>query len=312
MTTNVVCDTGAVRMTFDNEADWLAERRKSIGASESPDVLGCGFADGGPSKVWARKRLGDDHCDSELLAIGRIMEPAIRNAVRELRELDVSDPEGREIFRNPQFPWLHASPDGFVHEEYATGVLEAKNVSGWNHAEWSDGNVPLRVQVQAQQQLLCTGLGFAYVAGLVGGNKLVCVRLERDDRFIDAMLPVLSGFWHNYVECNVIPPDDPQVIAEVIRRLHPDDNGETVELSAAVDHLLDELEVQKEVVKQAKDLEQRLKNEIEIAIGDATYGQLPSGRVVSWKSQTRKEYVCKSSTFRVLRTHAAHPEKKGR
>ena len=309
----MICDTGAIRLTFGSDNDWLAERRKSIGASESPDILGCGFADGGPSKVWARKRLGEDPYDSELLALGRIMEPSIRQAVRELRQLDVTDPDGREIFRHPEFPWLHASPDGFVSEDRQLGILEAKNVSGWNHAEWSDGMVPLRVQVQVQQQLLCTGLGFGYAAGLIGGNKLVCVRMERDDRFLNAMLPVLADFWREHVETGVMPNDNPHVIAEVLKRLHPDDNGETIELSESFDDLLDQLAAAKERVKAATTEEQRLKNEIEFAIGDATYGQLPSGRVVSWRSQTRKKYVCTSSAFRVLRTHDGHPErKKGR
>lgn len=307
----LLTDTGANRQTFEDETSWLEERRKSVGASESPDLIGCGFADGGPAAVWERKVRGETAPkESELLALGQIIEPAVRGACRVIRGLDVIDPQGREMWRHPSFPHMHATLDGLVVEDGRAGVLETKNVSSFGRADWEDGAVPLRVQTQVQHQLACTGLSFGYAAGLIGGSKLQTVRIERNDEFIAAIHELIEQFWQR-VEAGEMPPVDGRTVtAAVLSRLHPDDNGETIELPDDVDTLLNVLAEVKQSEKTVKKAKAELENRLRAALGDNTYGQLPSGRVVSWKTQDRKGFTVEPTSYRVLRVHTGHPLRK--
>lgn len=304
---------GITRTICETEDDWLGERLCSVGASETPSLIGIGFADTNAATVWESKvrptyRSNDE---VELLMLGHVMEPAIREACRRIRKMDVQDPMGHEIWRNVEYPRMHASPDGFVTEGGRQGVLELKNVSGWNGDDWQDGEAaPLRVQAQVQHQLACTGLQFGYAAGLIGGHQLRVVRIERDQAFIDAIRDCVLHFWE-YVERGDAPPiDGLKATAAVLSRLHPDDNGETVELTDELQAAVERLDAVKESIKAAEKEKQALQNQLIVALGDNTYGQLADGRAVSWKTQNRAGYTVEPTSFRVLRTHAAHPERK--
>lgn len=303
---------GITRTVCETEDDWLGERLCSVGASETPSLIGIGFAGTNAATVWESKVRPQYRSteEIELFALGHVMEPAIREACRRLRKMHVIDPMGHEIWRNAEYPRMHASPDGFVVERGEQGVLELKNVTGWNADEWADGEAaPLRVQAQVQHQLACTGLRFGYAAGLIGGSQLRVVRIERDEAFICAIRDCVAHFW-TYVEAGDNPPiDGLRATAEVLQRLHPDDNGETVDFPEELAAVVDRLAAVKESIKAAEKEADALKNQLIVAIGDATYGQLSDGRAVSWKTQNRAGYVVEPSKFRVLRTHAGHPER---
>lgn len=243
--------------------------------------------------------------------LGQVIEPAIREACRRIRKMEVRDPMGREIWRNVEYPRMHATPDGFVKEGDWLGVLELKNVSGWNGDEWQDGEAaPLRVQAQVQHQLACTGMRFGYAAGLIGGSQLRVVRIERDEAFIAAIRDCVLHFW-TYVEGGDSPPiDGLKATAQVLQRLHPDDNGETIELTDELTAVVERLDAVKESIKAAEKEKIALQNQLIVALGDNTYGQLADGRAVSWKTQNRAGYTVEPTSFRVLRTHATHPERK--
>ena len=304
---------GITRTVCETEDDWLEERTLSVGASETPSLIGIGFAGTNAATVWESKVRPQYRSNEEveLLMLGHVMEPAIREACRRLRKMHVIDPMGHEIWRNAEYPRMHASPDGFVVERGEQGPLELKNVSLWNGDEWADGEAaPLRVQAQVQHQLACTGMRFGYAAGLIGGSQLRVVRIERDEAFICAIRDCVAHFWE-YVERGDSPPiDGLKATAQVLQRLHPDDNGETVELSEDLTAVVDRLIAVKESIGAAKKEVDALQNQLIVALGDNTYGQLADGRAVSWKTQDRAGYTVEATKFRVLRTHAGHPERK--
>lgn len=312
MITATIVD-GIERMICESEDDWLEQRLCSVGASETPSLIGIGFANTNAATVWESKVRPQYRSNEEveLLMLGHVMEPAIREACRRCRKMAVTDPMGHEIWKNSDYPRMHASPDGFVTENGQQGVLELKNVSSWMGEDWADGEAaPLRVQAQIQHQLACTGMRFGYAAGLIGGNQLRVVRSERDEAFISAIQDCVAHFW-TYVEAGELPPiDGLRATAEVLKRLHPDDNGETIELPEDLVPTVDRLMAVKELIKDAKKEKDALQNQLLVALGDNTYGQLPDGRTVSWKTQSHAGYTVEPTSFRVLRTHANHPERK--
>ena len=176
-----------------NETDrsaWLADRRRSIGGSDAPSILGL-TSWGSPLKVWESKRaLVPDMPDNERLAMGRALEPLIaQRFMEDSGMVVVTDPAqiqsiledgpadlafaryGDQLLaRNSQFPFLHATPDGLcwrtdVPERIFT--WEAKTVEVWHKDEWAEGP-PEHVRVQTLQNDLVLGTDGGVVAAWIG------------------------------------------------------------------------------------------------------------------------------------------------
>lgn len=302
-----VTESDVYRIQLTGLASWIEKRRETIGASESPSILGVGYSNSGPLSVWDSKvnpTLEDKRI--ELLELGIILEPAIRRAASQLRGLDVVHPQPYEIWYNRKLPWMHATPDGCVKENGEIGGFEAKNVGAWFRDEWSEG-IPLRVNVQAQHQMAVCNFPFVYVAGLVGGNHLECHRIDRDEDFIDSLCDHLKDFYR-YIETRKRPKvDELAVTSDVLFRLHPDDNGQTVDIDH--DDEFNELESIQQEIKRLQKRERLLKNTVKASLGDNTYGRLKSGRAFSWSTTEKKPYEVKASKFRTLRLHKSLPKK---
>jgi predicted phage-related endonuclease len=193
-------------------------------------------------------------------------------------------------------PFLHATLDGIVTlDDGICCPLEVKNVSQFMLDEWVN-EPPLMYQVQVQHQLGVTGAPFGYLAALVGGATFRWAKIERDETFIAALAERAWAF----IDCVNAgrPPDidaSPATNA-ALRRLHPNDNGATIALSADLSDWDALYVLAKKAIKQNETQVTEAENHIIAAIGDATYGTLPNGTLFSYKTQTRG-----SASFRVLR-----------
>ena len=70
-----------------------------------------------------------------------------------------------------------------------------------------------------------------------------------------------------------------------------------------------EIEALDRIVKEAETRRTELQNKLKLAIGDNTFGELPSGGKFTWKTQDRKEHFVAASTSRVLRRTKAKETK---
>lgn len=287
----------------DREA-WLAARKTGLGASDVPVVLG--LTKKTPFALWAEKcdLLPAEDLAATIEAVDwgiRLQEPILRGfADRSGRHVESGDPFA--IVRHEKYPFLFASLDATqVCPDRGPGVVEAKNVGSYLADEWEHDQSPLKFIVQVQAQMDCTGYGWGSVVGLVGGNRLLWRDYERDASFIEAALPHLEQFWH-HVETRTPPPvDGSELTAKVLGRLHPEDNGMTIELGDEAIEWAAKLAEAKEAIKAHGEIESLYANRLRAAIGPNTFGQLPDGTTFSYKTQTRKSYVVNEATFRVLR-----------
>ena len=194
------------------------------------------------------------------------------------------------VAQHPTIPCMRSTPDRFViggepprfpdFTPTGGGLLQIKNTNAFKGHDWDLG-VPDYIEVQVQHEMACTGLQWASVAVLIGGAEYRSFDVARNDNFIEELEEQVRGFWV-FVEKNEPPPIDGSVrTLETIKKLHPADNGQTVELPAdAIGWWNDlaELRAQESRIKKAKpEVETRLLD----AIGDATFGSFPDGRVIS-------------------------------
>lgn len=284
---------------------WLAERKAGIGASESPIVLGLS-----PWKstfqLWAEKCghiREDDFTDNEPAEFGIRLERPIAEAFADRSGREVNMWPAYQLVRDPATPYLFCTPDATQEvPDRDTGIVQIKTASAYKASDWADGP-PLMYQVQTQHELAVTGYSWGTLVVLIGGQKLRYFDFERNDRFIEALLPKLAAFWKS-VE-NQTPPDvdGSLVTAKILARLHPDDNGETVELPDESANWLREIEDAKAAIKEAEAIKTANENKVKAAIGDNTFGMLPDGSRFSWKTQTAHHEAkdAYESTYRVLR-----------
>jgi putative phage-type endonuclease len=295
---------------YDNRSEWLAARTLGIGASESAALFGMA-PDGRESRysLWAKKAglVQPEEIDEEWLEWGQILEQPIadRYAARTGHVL-WTPPNPFCVAVHPRLPFLTATIDRWIIEAPGRGDrgdLEIKNVGTFN-ADWRGENgveLPLYVQIQVQHQLAVTGFSWAVVAALVGGNKLETFEVERNAGFISELEAVAEAFWLRVQRKEPPEVDGSEATARTLKALHPDDNGQTVDLPDESAQWAAQLEDARTRKSAAEKDEKEAKNHLEAAIGSATFGRLPDGRTVSYKTSARAGYVVEDCKYRTLR-----------
>ena len=261
----------------EDDPQWLAERTKSIGASDTPAILGLVSWGSATSVQVSKWGLSEEAPHNDIFEIGHVMEPAILGMLSK-RVGNVARPFGK-LLRSKEYPWLHATPDGLVDEE---GVF-AQCKTGLIASEWSN-SPPYKVWTQVQHEMLVTGHSYCYVAATLMHSKFVWSKVERDEDFIQKTLfPILEKLWGQIERMESCDPDGSKITSQAISTLHPQDNGLTIGLD--VEYLVDTgriIELQ-ETVKGLEDEIGTMKNRIRLAIGENTYGALSGGDRWSYK-----------------------------
>ncbi len=292
-------------ITYPTREAWLADRPSRIGASEAPGILGEGYS-GESAFATYEKKINptlDELVDATLaerLKIGTKMEPVIRDLFYEETGLDVFTQAEQVVCVSDERPHVSATLDGAVFEVGGgRGVWEAKNVGEYVASDWDDNSVPLRVQIQTQDQMYVTGYQFAYVAALLGGNRFVFRRIERNQRFIDAMLPVLDDFWDHVQRRDPPPADNTEATSKALKRLYGNDNGEEILLPPEAAEWDENLKAAKSVIKAATAAKREAENKLKAAIAGATFGRLPDGSLYSWKTSERNDPPREAKTIEI-------------
>lgn len=160
-----------------SRAEWLEERRKAIGGSDSAAIVGLNnYAT--PYTVWADKtgRLPEKP-DSEAMRQGRDLEQYVADRFTELtgkrtRKLNA-------IIKNSEYPWASANIDRDVIGEKAG--LECKTTSVLNLKKFSGGEFPEHYYVQCVHYLAVTGKNRWYLAVLVLNQGYMVYQITRSE-----------------------------------------------------------------------------------------------------------------------------------
>ena len=203
---------------YRDREEWLELRRGGIGSSDCSAVLGMSKYES-PFSVWVDKTgRGRADEESEAMMWGTLLEPVIRAELG--RRLGVEVVECKTL-RSLARPWQLYNPDGLILE--SGELVEIKNASAWLAKEWEDG-VPDHAELQTQHGMAVTGAVGAYVAGLIGGNRLAWEYIPRDDHLIDnVIIPAEQHFWETFVLGDEQPPiDGTDATTEAIAHLWPD------------------------------------------------------------------------------------------
>lgn len=252
-----------------SRAEWLALRRMGIGGSDAAAV--CGLDPyRSPFELWLDKTglFVDDDAAGEAADWGRLLEPVIAEEVSR-----------REALKVISVGWMLGHPDNhfmladldrvFIDTADVTALLEIKTTSPFRAADWRD-RVPIPVMCQTQHYLAVTGLPYALVAVLIGGQRLLIQRVERDDELIGTLIDMESAFWRSVTDREPPAPDGSKATTDLLGRLYEvDPNAITIVERAEVEPTLAALRFARERQDAAEADRRRAENDLKVRMGGA-------------------------------------------
>jgi putative phage-type endonuclease len=295
---------------FGSEADWLSAKATGIGSSEVAAALGVSRWRSRVSLWLDKVGASDPGADSPAMVWGRRLQRVVADGYIEETGRELVDPGPYVLLRSVRYPFLIATPDYFVRARALRpdpGLLEIKTASAYARGDWRD-EPPLPYLLQVQAQLLVSGLAWAALAALIGGQELVYTDVAPHDGARDWLVEELAAFWALVQsETPPRPLDGSEATTTALRRLYrTTDPGKAIRLPDAA-RAWDEIIVAGEAqIKTLAAEVEAAKNELRVAMGDAEIAEL-EGRV-TWtnKVETRKGYtrVVDPWSGRVLRRRA--------
>jgi len=294
--------------------DWLAKRRRGIGASEAAAIFGLSSYTS-PLQLYHEKigTLPQSAAQTEAQKWGKLLEPAIIEGYAEETHRIVTRMDEYTIVQHPEHPWMLATLDARVLEWVPTelfagedagrfpgpGALEVKNATFFKREDWKR-EPPLAFQIQLQHQLACAGLRWGSIAGLIGGMQFVWTDVPRDDEFCKMLVDAERVFWQSVEERREPEADASEKTKELLKRLYPRDVGTIIELPPVADevdalrqHAIAQLDKWGERRTQAE-------NRLRQLLGDATMGTLRNGVAYTLKTISRRGYEVKPTSYRLL------------
>lgn len=283
---------------------WLEARKTGVSASDAPAILGISpFSN--PFKLAKEKRgeLPRDERQNELLDWGHVVEEPMLELFKRETGLDGELSSALYRTRNPDERFMLATPDGWIRDGSEIGGLECK-LKLFHAREWEENGLPDHVITQTQHQMRVMDWNFVFVLVLLDGYRLRFQRIERNDEVMgEFVVPLEAEWWSDFQEGRPFDPSvgTPSATTEVLKRLYPEDSGETISLKGTqwIEHLEMMIDARKQA-NQWKKIAERHSNALKAAMGDATFANLDDGTRLSLKTVRVKESVTKAYSFRRL------------
>ena len=265
--------------------EWLQVRRSGIGGSDAAVALGLS-----PWKsaleLWQDKTYGQSQPqqENEAMVWGRIMEPIITKEF--MRRTGLAVTPMRSMLQAEQWPWMLADLDGLIEDpQHGTGVLEVKTASAYKQDEWNDDRCPDAYMLQLAHYLAVTGLSYAVICVLIGGNKLQWITVDRDDELIASLVQLEQRFWQHVLTQSPPPVDGSTACAEMLARRYPaSSNAAPLILPTEADGWIADYLQAKADEDAAAERKRLAENRIKEVMKDHEKALSPGGYQATWKT----------------------------
>lgn len=193
--------------------EWLVARKDGIGASEAAAVLGISpyMSNVALWELKTGRRLDKDISESPVVRFGIEAEAHMRGLFQLMFPQYYMSYEPFKIIRNPEYPFILATPDGELVELSSSrkGGWEGKTTEIRKAADWSKwtGRIPDHYYAQVLHQMLATDWAFVYLTVLIKHwtpedplprytiRHYLIERSDTEDEINTFLLPELKSFW---------------------------------------------------------------------------------------------------------------------
>lgn len=267
-------------------SDWLQARRGGITATDVVALMGLSSYRTAVD-VWTDKLFPQPDGEAGEAAVwgNRLEDPvaqewASRNNVK-VRRIG--------IVANETEPWQLASLDRIVLGcPDGRCALEVKTRNLFVGPEWERG-VPTDVEAQARWQLVVSGLDHVHVAALIGGQRLIEHRVDRDTDAEERLVTAARIVWDAVLSETM--PDMPVELwtSALLDQRNPERSGE-VEVDENVVTTLDQYQRTLATIKTLDAEKERLRTLLVGALGDAETATSVGRSLYSYKTSTRRTF----------------------
>lgn len=313
-----------------DEQHWLHLRASNLNSTDVASLFGKSPYQT-KAELWYRKKDLVDVAfeENERTRWGRALESAIAQEYLSANGL-IGRPF-KEYIHVPalkigsSFDW-RLSVNGDAIRESAVGgewkpidsaddnLLEVKNVdflahrNGWEETEFG-WEAPAHIEIQAQHQMLVSGLKKTHIAALIGGNTLHIIERDFDAAVGRGILNACAGFWKSIEEGNA-PAFDFERDTDLIVKLYNDVRpGSSLMATPEIERLLARYAECTARETGAKNEKEAMKAQIFAFATDAEEIIGSNGWGATLKKQQRKAYSVEANEFRVLRIKKPKGEK---
>jgi len=273
-------------------------RRDHIGGSDMAAILGLDpWRSAEDVRLEKLGRLIDKPASDAMNAGNWLEGGVLAFAAEKLGEIN-THPGPKEVIGTP----IVVNTDGLL---LATGnPIEVKTAKlfGPSKEEWGDegtDQVPSRVIIQSTVHMMAWDRPICHVPVLIGGRGFLMYEIPRNIQIVDIIREKAAEFWERNVQGDT-PVEGSHASLEVVKLLKKEPNKIVTVDPVLIRAWLDAKEAEK-IAEEAKETAQAA---VLAALGDAEAGECGALGAITYFNQTRKEYVCKASTFRVLRHKA--------
>ena len=265
--------------------EWLEIRRSGIGGSDAAASLGLSSWKS-PIELWEEKVLGKTQPknDNDSMLWGRLLEPLIREEFS--RRSGFAVQPLRSMLQHPVNKFMLANLDGLVLDPVrGPGVLEIKTASAFRMSEWDDNRCPDVYQLQVQHYLEVTGLSYAVIVVLIGGNTLRWLTVEPDKEMTDNLVQLEKRFWQQVLTQTPPSVDGSTVCAELLARKYPaSSNAAPLILPTEADGWIQDYLQAKEEEESASERKRLMENKLKEVMKEHEKAISPGGYQATWKT----------------------------
>ncbi len=281
--------------------EWLNARKSGIGGSDIAALLGLSKFKT-PLQLWLDKtgRSADqpDPAASERMHWGNVLEDVVARHYAELHDVKIQ--RVNSMLRHTDCPVALANIDRAVVTPGsrarwddsgqrlmgASRILEVKTAHAMaaNSDDWGapgSDEVPESYWLQVQWYLGITGLDFADLAVLFGGQKYAEYIIQADKALFPELLAEANGWWQRHVVEDL--PPEPTTEDDARRLWASHTAGKELIVSADVACAVQRLAEVKGFIDDLKDQEQQLRDTICTAFGDAETISYMGRKLATWK-----------------------------
>ena len=262
--------------------EWLRLRQKGIGGSDAAAIAGLSKWKS-PVAVYLEKigQAPEENASSEAAYWGTVLEDVVAQEFSKRTGLKVR--RRNAILQHPEHSFMLANVDRLIVGRKEG--LECKTASEHLKEEWKDNEVPAQYLIQCQHYMAVTGFDSWWIAVLIGGNKFIYKKIERDEEIIQYLIQIESDFWNNHV-LKKNPPmfDGSEASSDLLKALYPTAKfDEEIQLPPGAVELIAKYEQAKQEEAEAAERRKEAENQLKAMLGE--YERAFAGdRVVTWKN----------------------------
>lgn len=278
-------------MDIKQNKEWLEERKKGLGGSDSPVVLGVS-----PFKtkkeLWMEKRgLIEEPEPTPAMKRGRVLEPVVAELYKETTGRKLR--RKNQIIQHKKHPFILANLDreivGSGNGYGGPGVLEIKCPGLKVFSQCKREGLPDYYTIQLQHYLEVTGRNWgSFVVFNAERWELLWFDVKRDNELIDYIIEADLGFW-KLVEEGKAPEEEQQPQID-LPKTEPSEivKIETDQWAYAVQRLKEAQELRKEAEALEEEAKKHIQEIMEFYNAQVVEG---AGARVYWKWQNGRELL---------------------